>query len=602
MFQKLYNLKETHPKTFIVVLLVLVNFLMTVLTAFLAWIFGEGQFTDPLDAYFKLSLEWLLDAGFYDSNETPILRVLSVFFFITSLVTLNGGIVAFLSSSLSEFFTKIRSGLGKILISNHILILGWNDKGGEIINNFLYDTKVKAIVVLSNQPREKILSIIHSQVNTQRLKSSKIQIIVLHGDITSKKDLIRSCYEETQGIIVLNQQKNKQNSLQDIEILKTCFILAVSLIKNSNVIVETTHKDTQRLIRNFIEEKNPSFLGKWIYLNEKMLMGYMLFQALVLPGLTPIYNELLSFEGYDFNPVSLDNYSFDNYLSTHSHAIPIFEKQYPHQPKQTLVLSDNLSDLNKKYKNPITPKLINLKPSKEIEAKSIRVLIIGKNNKLEIIKHSASIFMKENNLQIDLTIHESFSENTIEEIKKNNFAHILFLASDSDLNSESPDSDTLISITKSINFARSKESKVIVELLDNKNLRVLQDIGVNFSLLSNRYVGRIISQAAINPAYYHFIYDLITYDGNEDSSENGSHEFHSMEARFLFDFERKDSITFSRTVDFVYSAFHMKQQDPINILGILKSDKGKMLPQFFCKTLNEPITIDQKTVLIIIKK
>jgi hypothetical protein len=122
MFQKLYNLKETHPKTFIVVLLVLVNFLMTVLTAFLAWIFGEGQFTDPLDAYFKLSLEWLLDAGFYDSNETPILRVLSVFFFITSLVTLNGGIVAFLSSSLSEFFTKIRSGLGKILISNHILI------------------------------------------------------------------------------------------------------------------------------------------------------------------------------------------------------------------------------------------------------------------------------------------------------------------------------------------------------------------------------------------------------------------------------------------------------------------------------------------------
>jgi Trk K+ transport system NAD-binding subunit len=602
MLRKLYNLKETHPKTFIVVLLILINFSITVLTAFIGWGFGEGQFTDPFDAFWKLSLEWLLDAGFYDYTETPILRALSVIFIITSLVTLNGGIVAFLSSFLSEFFRKIRAGLGKVKISHHTLILGWNDKGNEIVNNFLYDTKIKAIVVLSNQPREELVQIIHRGINVKRLKKTSIQIIVLLGDITSKNDLSRACYEDAEGIIVLNENKTKRKQLQDIDVLKTSLLLAFSPLKQANVIVEIANPNSEQLIFKFLEENNPNSIGKWVFINEKKLMGFMLFQALVLPGLTPIYHELLSFEGSDLNPIEVNSFSFDDYIATHSHAIPLFEMQYPHQKKHLLVLSNNLKDLLKNKKKTTLTRRLTLKPPIEKESKNIRVLIVGKNSKLDIIKESIQIFMNENDHLIDLTIHESFSEATIHEIRQNHFAHILFLASDSDLNMESPDSETLIAVTKSINFALAQNSKIIVEILDNKNLRVLEDIGVNFSLLSNRYVGRIISQASINPVYYHFIYDLITYDGNHDSSDKGTREFHSTEARYLFDFEGKQSISFARAIDFIDSVYYMNEKDPVNVLGFLTLEKGKMVPKFLCQYLQDPLTILPNDKLILIQK
>ena len=602
MLKKLYNLKEINPKFFIVSLLIMLNLTIAVFTAFLAWIFGEGQFTDPWDAFWKLSLEWLLDAGFYDNNQTPILRAFSVIFIVTSMVTLNGGIVAFLSSFLAEFFSSIRSGRGRVKVSNHILILGWNDKGAEIVNNFLYDTDIPTLVVLSLKPKEEILTIIEKTIDKTKLQKTKIEIIILNGDPTSKQDLNRSCYQKAKGIIVLNPNQVHNKIISDIEVMKVSFILASSKLVNTNFVIDIKNEESENLLKKFIEKSDSFKPQNWVFLNEQKIIGNMLFQALVLPGLTPIYHEIMSFEGSDLNPIKIEHYSFEDYLSTYSESIPLFEATYPGQEKYLLVLSNSLKSLNKKYHKKIKLNRIDLKPSNSKSSDNINNLIIGKNAKLQIIEDSVINFEKENNIKIGLLVHENMSNHTKQILQDQNFDHILFLSSESSLNEESPDSETLMNIAQTIYIKKNQESKMIVEVTNNRNLRVLNDIGVKFSLLSNRYVSRIISQSSVNPVYYDFIFDLITYDGNEDELDNSSYEFHATEAKYIIDFGNKESIFFDSTRDLIFSIYQIKPKDPIVVIGLLINEKKILNPYFFDKNLGDPITINQESILILIKK
>jgi hypothetical protein len=82
-------------------------------------------------------------------------KILSMVVVLTAMVSLNGGIIAFFSALLMDFLDTIRSGTGKLRVSNHILILNWSSEVGEILVSYYHDTEPTTAVILSDKPRPR---------------------------------------------------------------------------------------------------------------------------------------------------------------------------------------------------------------------------------------------------------------------------------------------------------------------------------------------------------------------------------------------------------------------------------------------------------------
>ncbi|HQC33089.1 MAG TPA: hypothetical protein PLN15_04780, partial [Bacilli bacterium] len=148
----LNHLRHKHPRLFFLLILISFNVLLMIVATLIVY-FAIGGYPNLWEAFSSLAITWFLDPGFYSNEGNDGVKILSMIVVLTAMVSLNGGIIAFFSALLMDFLDTIRSGTGKLRVSNHILILNWSSEVGEILVSYYHDTEPTTVVILSDKPR-----------------------------------------------------------------------------------------------------------------------------------------------------------------------------------------------------------------------------------------------------------------------------------------------------------------------------------------------------------------------------------------------------------------------------------------------------------------
>ena len=158
---------KTYQKPLLVTLLTLliINFIILAIAAIIAFAIDNNNYDGALfggnfAAAFVTAVKWMIAPNSilsYDTDKLSIM-VLAAVVIVIEMVLFSGAIVAMVTTSLRSYIDKKSKAKGKIILSNHFVILNWNSKVPDIIFNLMLKGFKHNIVILSNQT--KVLKLI----------------------------------------------------------------------------------------------------------------------------------------------------------------------------------------------------------------------------------------------------------------------------------------------------------------------------------------------------------------------------------------------------------------------------------------------------------
>lgn len=510
----------------------------------------------------------IIDPGFLDEHNGSYLTIISFIIVLVGYITFSSGIIALISTMMFQRIESIKKGNRAVPFTNHIVILNWNDKIYEIINEFLISSEKTEIVVLAEGDKEKHENLIRKNINLQgkSLNSRKNTILFRQGSPFNSMDLSLINVSRAKTIIVLSDCLCKKDIDKDMVTIKTLMALSDQVNEDSNTIAEINLDNNKQYARMVFKNKNKNM--KLIMLNGNRVIGRIMSQSSIQPYIEGVYEELFSYEGSEIYTKSLP---FDNevlkgdriwerhefieyFVSSYSGDIPIGYINRDNKPEinpsqwvidkdtKIITISKDDSSIIPLYNQIIPQELCRL--SNNIESKVINILIIGCNSKLNSILTQYKYFIEDLNaldgshVSLNVTVLSQDSmEDEVTDRKNLNIKHIKLNIGDEDnLDKLLPDSHfnsvlllskegTLMS-EKDINILKwviiikekynnDSNIRVITEVLDPRNSDLIKKYGEFDIIISNRIVSKIITQESRN-SYLELIYkELITYKGSE---------------------------------------------------------------------------------------
>ncbi len=578
---------EQNARGLLLVGIIIFNLLLWFVSSILAYIIAPQEYGSIINALWSSGITWMLEPGFYDPLLPRAIRIISIIVIITSMITFTGGIIGYVSNIFSSVIENAKRGKGKLYLSNHILILNWNNKALELIADYCYDLDTTTVAILSAFSKEEIETQINRKLYERRTIKKHLTIIIRQGDVFSKSDLDGVCIEKAKSIIILaDNLKTSTSFKEDITVMKTLMLVSkLDLIPQQTIIVEVKDQQTIALINNQIA--NNTLLKEQILpLLPDELMGRLIAQTLLMPGLNKVYQEIFSFEGAEF--YTLANQDVLDYSKHHNHAIPIFNRD-----KFLFVLSDSDKSLNSLREKPFE-KYQEFIVNNLTRYQEKTVVIFGKNRKLEYILDSLKMFELENKVKINLTIIDSNEAKTIEEYTKNivKIDHILILSKDN-LDLSEYDADVLITLLLTQDIAKKHKAEFVVELLEPKHFEIAQSYNVQNTIISNEYVSRLITQLSKNRNLYYLFNELLTYDSGEVGTE--TNEVYIYKAEDII--QGVYPFNFESVSEFVYSMLINSKNEHIPI-GLIKNHKMRIFKGDLDKQEDLIIESDDYIVLI----
>lgn len=390
----------------------------------------------------------ILDAGCIESiiSDPGSTNIFLIIFCLTviviSMITFTGSLIGYVSDFISNKIENANTNSQTLRISNHVVILGWNTRASEIVNDLLYCPEQQRVVVLTDSNRESILKEVEERLadtierENDRLKESirtdslikrlyimhksklhnNIDFIVREGDIFSSLQLKNIQLEKAKSIIILSENAQKytdgdQDEVNDTDknrsdnlTIKTLMqVIDITSRHSSNddqkVVVEVDNEWTEKLVRKIIKSKQE--LGKCRVVPFKVhrVMGQLLCQFAIMPELNMVYRELFSNKGATFYAMHQSALSdtedyIDNYLSNHHRAIPLSQMKDDLEGRNYYYfMANSEKDIgevtNKQEQN------CKLELNKDFWINEKHVLILGCNSKIENILNSFNSFCSE---------------------------------------------------------------------------------------------------------------------------------------------------------------------------------------------------------------
>lgn len=364
---------------------------------------------------------------------------------LIGMITFTGAIVGYITNYISSFIEDSNAGKSKLRISGHVIILGWNSRGSEIITDYIYTRKEEDVVVLVRENKEDVLEEINNRIadtiSTENRKVMEeirekqlgyferrsylrkkrvrrnVSVIVREGDILSKAQLDNVSIDKAETIIILgkdyqtgkkygmNEDPNIKHMKGNSNVIKTLIMVAEitgseESANNQKVIVEVADEWTRELAQQVVENKEKRGKSNIILLPVNHTLGQLLSQVSIMPGLTQVYRELFSNKGAYFvsrpfnAPITDENVEqhFEDYLETHSRAIPV--SVMPAKGGNVcFYLSDEQEDTKevRVLDNKEIP--VKLNPDYMIEKKN--VIVLGHNSGMDALLKGFSAFRDE---------------------------------------------------------------------------------------------------------------------------------------------------------------------------------------------------------------
>ena len=396
------------------------------------------------------TISMILDAGcmeyvISDIGEASVaLIVVCIFTVLLGMITFTGAVVGYVTNYISRFIEDSQSGNRALKVSQHTVILNWNSRASEIVNDLLYTGKREIVVVLAGQDPEGILHEINERLSAtlksetaavrresadmpllprlmyrrkHRLKNN-VTVIVREGETYSTKQLTDISISQASSIILLtkeyqnevcrygNTERKEQLEKGNANTIKTLVQVAELTssemsLDHQTIIVEVEDDWTAKLVERITLHKEN--LAKChiipVYVNK--VLGQILSQFSIMPELNTVYSELFSNRGAEFffRPCPQEKDVEEatwNYMQTHRHAIPLTIMHTASGDHAFSVANSNRDC--EQASAPAVPSLsVKLNPDYYILPRNI--VIIGHNSKCRDIMNGFSAFRGEHNHQ-----------------------------------------------------------------------------------------------------------------------------------------------------------------------------------------------------------
>lgn len=563
------------PLIVTIITLLVINLLILVVASLIAFIVDTNKY----DKYFfngnyfealVTSIKWMIAPNTitsYNVHEYLTMLILAVVIITIEMVLFSGAIIAMVTTSLRNYIDKKSKARGKILISDHFVILNWNSKVPDIILNLMLKGYKKNIVILSNQNKEYIENEIKSLFLTNEISfKSKVNLIIKEGDTLLRSNLEDISIEKASKICIMvrdDMVDGDDDNILNSDLLNLKIILRLGsfdINPNCQTVVETDSDQTRGQIENLLYTVQSLKKMKIIPVSFNKKIGQIIAQSLVEPKMAELYLELFSFSGSEFYSVDYDG-EIKDYQKWYTDGIAVAKIN------KLFVLSRDEKNLLKKREH----ELINDNKFKVIEKKQSpksTIFIIGKNKKSEFIVDNLKRSQETSDFDFDLLEYgKNDNDKLIRDIKEREGIKKVLILSDDNIGAESYDANvfvTLIELSKA--FPKKENLTYITELLDSRNLSSVRDFNIKNTIISNKMMSLLITQLVMNEDSKKF-YDKILATDSLDSNK----DFDIVITKVSNMIEIEDELSFNDKATLLSTFYNTFDGNNI-LIGIYKND------------------------------
>ena len=328
--RSLYILK--NPRGIVLTNIIVFNALILFLNSFIIFLLLQ-QSAKELGFWKVLyyTVGMILDAGMIEnlvdlSESSLILITICLITIIIGSVTFTGAIIGYVTNYISGFVESANLNTRQLIASNHTVILNWNSRASEIINDMLYTQKKETIVVLVNGDAERIRNEINERLYLT-LRSEKglknlLSVIVREGSTYSIKQLQDISLEKAKTVIILGdddsdsvckyEEIGKESKQGNANTLKTLvqvsqITASESSLDNQKIVVETDDPWTGELVDKIISHKEVIEKCNIVPVSVNNILGQLLSQFCIFPELNMVYSNLFSNKGAEFFCIPQDD-------------------------------------------------------------------------------------------------------------------------------------------------------------------------------------------------------------------------------------------------------------------------------------------------------
>lgn len=394
-------------------------------------------------AFYTISM--ILDAGCISyvvediGPQNAAIAIVCLIIVIIGMISFTGAVIGYITNYISGFIEDSNAGNHKLIMSDHFVILNWNSRALEIVNDLVYSDSIRKVVVLVGSGKAEVERQIEERLHetvkrendriaakcsgksffARKMYCSKnkfknnLTIVVREGDVFSSKQLFDISLHRASSVVILGEEINssickyavseksdkfdKGNSLTIKTLMQVSDITSASYSQdNQRIIVEITDDWTWNLVQKIIRSKQVDGKCNIVPVRVNQILGKLMAQFSLMPELNSIYNELLSNKGATFytSPCSeSDEMAYiRKTLDSSSHVIPL-TVQSDNGRNFCYYMALNEKDSSKKSSDRLSGIPIRLNKDFWLEKK--KIIMLGHNSKCHEIMDGFASFLSE---------------------------------------------------------------------------------------------------------------------------------------------------------------------------------------------------------------
>ncbi|MHB1347885.1 MAG: CASTOR/POLLUX-related putative ion channel, partial [Candidatus Humimicrobiaceae bacterium] len=242
---------------------------------------------------FWISLFRTIDTGMLAEGRIGLLYfILSLIIALVSIFIISI-LIGLLTTGIGNKIRTLQKGRSKVLEKEHTVVLGWSETIFTIISSLIEagkNKKICRIVIMGNKDKVEMEDAIRERIDLNR----NTRIILRQGNPTNINDLKILNLPMSKSIIIIEESDSK--------VLKT--VLAINNIDKGTRIEPYNIVSVMKKYKNVATGKIAG-QGQAKFILNKKFIAELIAHTCHQPGLSIVYNELLSFEGDEIHTRSL---------------------------------------------------------------------------------------------------------------------------------------------------------------------------------------------------------------------------------------------------------------------------------------------------------
>ena len=154
LHDRLNYFREDNYKGFLLLLFILVNLAIFVATAIAVHLLPENNGLTLKEILWR-SISYMLDPGNLEQPRSALGTIILSIFTIIGMIFFSGGMVAFLSSVITDYLEDLSNGDTAIHYKHFTLFLGWNEHALGLLKTFMQNDRQSPVTDFIVDPYQR---------------------------------------------------------------------------------------------------------------------------------------------------------------------------------------------------------------------------------------------------------------------------------------------------------------------------------------------------------------------------------------------------------------------------------------------------------------